>query len=216
VPNVIRVTLHYTISADVNAVNRFFFKYAGAPPLSPAMETFAVSVANLYSVNLQEYSHPNVTLHLTEAVDLSSPTGGYGSSSAIHQGARAGGALPAGTCLLQHMTIGRRYRGGKPRIYWPFGSDTDLQDSQRWTNAFLTIMGTQLPTFFGQVIANPPPGNTLQQQCNVSYYSGFHTHEGSTGRVSNISDVRPVPLVDLVTGFSVDPRVGSQRRRSRP
>lgn len=216
VPNVLRVVLRYKSSNDLDVINRVFFRYTGGAPGNAAMTTFAGSVAAQWASHLAALANTNISLIQTEAVDLTSASGALGVDNTVHAGTRAGEVMPAGTAVLINGDIQRRYRGGKPRTYFPGGVPNDLIDGQNWTAAFLASMTAGWGGFISGVAAAPPAGTTIPAQCFVSYYHGFTVFTGSTGRARNVSTPRPTPIVDDGLNFSVNGRVASQRRRNRP
>jgi hypothetical protein len=113
------------------------------------------------------------------------------------------------------MAQGRRYRGGKPRGYWPLGTATDLQTRQTWTSDFTSAAVTILQNIYSQNNDQSADGCTITNQVNVSYYGPPNRIiTGSTGRVRTVSTVRAVPIVDSVTAVSINDRLASQRRRN--
>jgi hypothetical protein len=147
---------------------------------------------------------------------LTNDSAGFGINTATRAGTRAGGQLGGGTAALLDFHIQRRYRGGKPRQYLPAGVTTDLANAQQWSTTFTGNLATAWNAWINQLVAAPPAGTSLLNVVNVSYYKGFTTHTGPTGRVSNISTVRPAVIIDDVSSMTVDPRIASQRRRNRP
>jgi hypothetical protein len=104
--------------------------------------------------------------------------------------------------MIFNMHISRRYRGGKPRVYFPLGSATDMADPQHWTAAFLTSAGNAFNAVNNALQAFTSPTINTPALANVSYYSG--------------GSLRSAPVVDLVSTTSANSIPGSQRRRIRP
>lgn len=213
VQNVIRVVLKYTYGIDVDVINRYYVKYGGTTPDNTALTTFANNISTAWGANLGPMCTTPVTLTSVTCTDLTSPTAAQGISSTTHAGTRVGGVLSASTCGMIDFHIQRRYRGGKPRIYLPVGSGTDLNNAQTWSTTFQTALFSAWNAFLSG--GTPPAGMTLAGQCNVSYYKGFEVKTGSTGRAFNKALPRDVPVVDLITSAAVDPRLATQRRRIR-
>jgi hypothetical protein len=217
VPKVLRLILTYHISNDLSAVNRFHWGYSGNAPLNTDCTTFAGLVATAWASYMGPVTHSSVSLVGTEITDLSTPSGGTGSNAGVHAGTHTGTALPAGTCALVNYTIQRRYRGGKPRSYLPAGSSSDVGDGQKWSTAGRSAIENGWLSFLLQAESTPPAGSGALRRVSVSYYSGFKTHEGSTGRMTNIPLLRTTgPVIDDILTTSVDAEFASQRRRERP
>jgi hypothetical protein len=125
-----------------------------------------------------------------------------------------GASLTANDCVLRDLLIARRYRGGKPRQYWPFGVITDLQTAQVWLNAFVTACTTGFTNHTAGMTGLTWPGGQLQTEVNVSYYQGFKVVTSpTTGRARNVPTPRSTPLIDAATGSRINQRIATQRRR---
>lgn len=213
VPQVIRLDFEWIRGADGFAKDRFFVQYAGTAPTAAQLDTFCASIVALCTTNMTGLYDVETSLQTITATDLTSPTGAVGTATSGIVGTRAGGVLIASAAFLTSLEISRRYRGGHPRIYWPWGTQGDLTDEQDWTTALMD----QVTTDFGAIIAGIKlltwTGATIANIVNVSFYEGFHTFTGPTGRVRNIPTVRVAPIVDIVTGFIARKGVASIRKR---
>jgi hypothetical protein len=216
VPNVIKHRLHFDVGTDANAVVILHSQYLGAPPTSAQMNTFCTSLNSLTSAEWPIYQDAS-TLYLgNDAVDLTSPTSGSGSAGASVAGTRAGSLLGAGVAVLTHYPIARRYRGGKPRSYIPWGTADDLTNRNTWGSSAVTDFHTGWSAILSAIAAAYPIGGaTFETMVSVSYYGPPNrTVTGSTGRVRTLSTTRATPLIDPWSSFSVIAKVGSQRRRN--
>jgi hypothetical protein len=150
-----------------------------------------------------------------QSVDLTSPTGAVDTIAPTIVGTRAGGILPAEVAFVLSYEIARRYRGGHPRGYWPFGSDTDLFNPRVWQGTFPGVVVTAMNLFFGDVATAGAVFGTTYTHVNVSYYNGFLVVINPlTGRARNVSQLRGGgPLVDGVTSIVGRTTPGAQRRR---
>lgn len=215
VPGVLSVEYHFEISEDSNALVRTYYAYSGPVPTATDLLAIVVGVRGTiaaYFVNAMDGD-----TRFTEIVcrDLSGPLGAAVAAGGTDVGSRAGGPLGAGTAVLVNYKIGRHYRGGKPRSYFPFGADTDLDDRQTWTSGFLSFMGTTISDVQAAWFGATSGGTTVGLQVAVSYYSGFTPVTNViTGRTRDVARVRTGPiLVDTITGQSINPFIASQRRR---
>lgn len=161
-------------------------------------------------------AHPNVTLTEVLAQDLSSDTGAVGTATVSLTGDRSGGPLPAEVVSLINFVVARRYRGGKPRIYLPYGTDSDILDPQHWEAAFVTALTTAWGSFITDSFAAVWTGGGPLEQVVVSYYLG--STGDLTGTMPYIRGhtkptLRAAPVNYPITGFSVNPVPASQRRR---
>lgn len=180
------------------------------------MNTLAAGVAGAWNSDLAGLAPSNV--HLVEVVttDLTSPSAARGVWTGSHAGTRAGTAMTVNDCALLNFEISRRYRGGKPRTYNPWGVQGDLFSVQQWGSAFITAAENDWATFVTALEGFTFGSTTLAQQVNVSYYKGFLSVQNPvTLRWRNIPTLRTTPDVDNITTAVLSPFVGSQRRRVR-
>ena len=215
VPATVRFEIDFSVGADAAALCRFYWGYTGAAPAAADCAAFASLLQSGGATDLHPVMHPDTSVIEIRCLDLSSSTGAEGVNTTAIVGTEAGGPLPAGAAVLQNHLIGRRFRGGKPRNYWPFGTDTDLLTRQEWTTAALTAFESALTSWQGLLIAFASGGTTLEEPVNVSYYGPPNRIiTGSTGRVRTVSTTRAAPVVDVITASSINPHVSSQRRRN--
>ncbi|MBA0087123.1 MAG: hypothetical protein HRJ53_19235 [Acidobacteria bacterium Pan2503] len=122
--------------------------------------------------------------------------------------------MTANDCALVNLHIARRYRGGKPRQYWPFGVITDLNNTKNWNTSFQTAVNNAMIALNSAAIAMAWTGGNIAAPVNVSYYHGFTVVTNPiTGRARNVPKLKATPDVDTITGQSCNQRVATQRRR---
>jgi hypothetical protein len=205
--------LKYTIGEDANALVRFFMKYTGGPPSNADCAALAASIIASWGAHLIGFHTTDRMLDSVSVTDLTSSTAGEATTAAGTAGTEGGGKLPADVCLLEQLEVGRRFRGGHPRKYWPMGSDTNLADAQKWDATWLGTVLVALDAFYAAFAGSTFGSTTLVGGVNVSYYSGFTVHTGTTGRARNISTVRLAPVLDTVLARNVAQGIASQRKR---
>lgn len=200
---------------DTNVISRFFLRYGGSAPTSAQLATFASTLNTAWSTNLKPLCQAQAALRRHDIEDLSSSTAAIGSAASLQGGTRTGTQLPGSTALVAAYQIARRYRGGHPRGYWPFGAEADLNSPQDWTAAFLTACTTGLNAYFAAAIAGGWTGAGTIDHVNVSYYNGFTVVTNPiTGRARNVPKLRTTPVVDTVTNVVARNILGTQRRRA--
>lgn len=195
--------------------SRLFFNYSSASPTAAQMTAIAAQWQGLLNSDLGALLSNNITQNQVVATDLGTSTGLVGISGTPHIGSRTGAGNPVQVCALIDYKIARRYRGGKPRGYWPYGISSDVVTENTWSASFQSTLNTQ----FGAAIASMTGSSTgvnITQHVNVSYYSGFTTYTGSGGRPKTRATLRATPLVDPVVTHDVNPFLGTQRRRVVP
>lgn len=215
VPKTLRVTLRFeSTDADQDIISRFFINYSATAPTDSDLVTFCTAVSGAAALDLVPL-FPEV-LSLTEVIaeDLTSSTSAVGSYSETVGGTRSGAPLSAGAAAVMQYRIPRRYRGGHPRGYWPFGTAADITTQDAWGSVFLAAYLTNWESFITAVQASGWAGAGALAQVNVSYFEGFTNHTYPSGRVRAIPTPRVTPLVDFVTDYFANPKVASQRRRN--
>lgn len=216
VPQVLRHDMEFHVGTDLTNACRFFMSYSGQAPSSATLSTYTNALAAVMGTQFAPLMIAANTFNALVVTDLTSPSAATASHAVGTAGTRAGGELSAGTCALLNWSINRRYRGGKPRMYLPFGSATDLTNPQTWTGAFTSAVHAAITAVTNSAVANPPAGSSITNVVSVSYYSGFASYQNPvTKRWHNVNTPRTTPLQDVVTGSSVNAIPASQRRRLR-
>jgi hypothetical protein len=216
VPGVIRYQFTHTFSSDVDVMCHLFFSYTGTPPSATDLADGGSAAATNWNTYLAPYAHPDVTLTEVTLTDLTSPTSAQGSDVVSHAGTASGSQLAAATCLLVNYKIDRRYRGGKPRTYWPLGTSANVATAQTWGTGFTATMATQMDSFISAILATSFPTITLENHVSVGYYGPPNRYVGvAPGRIKTYSTVKAGPISpDIIVSLGINPKFGSQRRRN--
>lgn len=215
VPHTLKVQLVYSDSSDQTVYNVMYFDYSGTAPGEADTVTLASTIFSAAG-EFDTLMTANTEVTGVIVTDLSSPSAAQGEHNGIIAGTRTGGSLSGGTAVVIGYNIARRYRGGKPRNYFPFLASADLQTRQLWTTAAVGNVHDQFSSFIGAVIGAQAGSTTISAHVNVSYYQGSRVVTSpTTGRARNVPILRAAPQVDTIQGFTVRPIPGSQRRRNR-
>jgi hypothetical protein len=214
VPNVIRVDIEWTVGTDAAAMDRIFIAYSGGPPTSANCVTLAGLLYIIFAAELAIYTNANNALTGVRVTDLASSTGGQGEHLQTTVGSIGPDDLGANSTALASMRIGRRYRGGKPRSYFPLGGASVMQTPQTWTSAFQVNVQAALNAIIADIAVTTAGTTVLTHLVNVSYYHGFTVVTNPiTGRARNVPTLRPAPIVDPVLSWVMELKLASQRRR---
>lgn len=214
VPNVLRTDLYWSDQADANVSTVSYWRYSGSPPNASDAANLATAWCNAVIACNGLWSH-NVVLTGAKATDLSSSSGGVGTVTVAEIGGLESADLAGGTALVSGYLINRRYRGGKPRNYWPWGTTASLGSRQAWSSDFISACASDLATAISTFIGTTEGATTIAAHANVSYYSGFTVVTSpTTGRSRNVPKLRTSPVVDDIVGRTILGRPGSQRRRN--
>jgi hypothetical protein len=214
VPNALRVRLTWTTGGGPPINCNFFVSYTGGTPTSTDLNAYASDVIAAAASYLATEWTTDLALTKVEVFDLSSSSGALGEASASVSGSRTAGGMSNATCVVAHYLINRRYRGGKPRNYWPFGDAGEYASRVAWTPAFVAACQSALGSFFAAVVGKTHGSTSINNHINISYYQGFTTvTDPLTHRSRDVPTKRSVPLVDGVVGITVSSVPGTQRRR---
>lgn len=202
IPNVVKVQLHYQVGADTTAMTVHHFRYSGGPPNSSDCLQLASEI-NTAANPLAAFLDTSSSLSGCTVTDLSTNLGGQNTQTRTLLGTETGGLLSAGTAYLLNLQIARRYRGGKPRNYFPFGTTTNINGRTQWVGVWHDSVQSALQTFFAQCLGLVGGATTLTAHVSV----GYHDKTAPGG-------ILPTPHVDTITGYKGSLHIASQRRRN--
>jgi hypothetical protein len=216
VAGVCKLLCFQRVGADAGISSHLYYQ-TFAPPTQAQAQSAADAAHASYVTHLVPLLNFNHSLDSVTFTDLSTDTGPVGTNSTAVQGTRAQGEVPANAVALMNIHVVRRYRGGKPRVYWPFGSETDIATPQTWSAAFVDACYNGMYAFNNEVISNLRTWAPSATICSVSYFEGGEWKPDHLGNYHRVPTPRPVPLVDTVTGvLTFNQTIGSQRSRLRP
>lgn len=192
---------------------RFYLSYSGSAPSGANCTTLAGDIEAAWAAHLLSLQSTQYALEEVDVLDIASNSGQSGQWTGNSDGSRSGSGLPVQVCTVVEYGIGRRYRGGKPRGYFPFGTETDLNTQAAWQTSFITAVNTGVAAFFAAIEGLSVGSMGTLAHVNLSYYSGFTNHTNPSGRSRAVPTYRAAALLDSITGYSAKTRLGSQKRR---
>ena len=216
VPNTLKIAFRYSTTGLLEAGNRIYYTYSGGPPTVGNLNTMATDISTAWGTNMAGMMSSDYHLIGITITDLTSSTAAEGSWSGSIVGANSGHPPGIDAAMLQNFTIARRYRGGKPRTYWPWGVAGNVNsDDVTWTSAILTTAQGAWNGFNTALLGLTGVGCTLTAHVNVSYYKGFASVQNPvTKRWANIPTPVTGPITpDTITGNSFRAEISVQRRR---
>lgn len=207
VPNVCKVIVS-SIRSDANVENIFHIGYSGTAPSAAQLATYLTSdfvpaTETLYNAE----GSTDLTGDTVEMIDLSSSTGATQSEGLTVSGVRTGDFAPASAAVVVSWAIDRRYRGGHPRTYFPFGTagTYEASSSKLWDTGFIDAIGTAIGVWVAAITGVTVGATVFEDLVNVSYVD------------KNLNPTPPyrrtTPIVDTIVGSVVKQRICSQRRR---
>lgn len=209
----VRVRLDYTNTDGFLAGSRFYLSYDGSAPSGANCATLASDIAAAWETHLSTSINAEWTLTEIDVLDIATLYGLSGQWTGSNAGAGSGAGVPAQCAINVEYNIARRYRGGKPRMFLPGGSASQLEDAGHWLGSFVTDINTVFAAFMAEIAGLSIGSMGTLAHVNLSYYYGFTNHPNSSGRERAIPTYRAAALVDTISGYSCKARLGSQRRR---
>lgn len=207
VPNVVKAVIS-TLRSDANVENILHIAYTGSAPSADDLGTFLSSaftgaVETLYNAE----GSTDLTGVSIELTDLASDTGASVTAPLTVTGVRTGDFAPSSAAVVTSWVINRRYRGGHPRTYWPFGTaGTYASGSAKlWDPGFITNVDDDVGDFISAWVGTVAGATTFTELCNVSYV------DKNTNPVPPYR--RTTPVVDAITDHHAKQRICTQRRR---
>ena len=191
--------MKFTTAVGATAYTHQYWHTTTSSVTAAQSTALATLIRTAWTTNFQAQQHVNWSLVSTTVMDLGPTPDLPGVDAVAVAGTLAGTPITAETCMLITMQIGRRYRGGHPRMYLPLGGAASILDQTHWTTTFQSTIQTKWAAFYNAVIAGGAGTPTLDYQANVSYYSG--------------KVLRTTPVIDKVLGWTIQQVPGSQRRR---
>lgn len=216
VTNCIRADIHHSVGNDVTALVRQHYRYSGGPPNASDLNTAAGTFRSSWNTNLKAFAGSYVSLTGVVLTDINSSTGAQGIDTTAVVGTRAGSELSNATSVLVNYGISRRYRGGKPRQYYPYFTASDMSAGGVWNSTNAAALQTALEAWLTAIEAISLGTLSGLVLVNVSYYSGFTVVTSpTTGRARNVPKLRSGgPVVDVINNINVNLKPGTQRRRN--
>lgn len=207
VPGVCKMIIS-TIRSDATVENIMHIGYSGLAPSATDLNTFINShlLAPTETMFNAEGS-TDLTGASLELIDLSSDTGASWSQALTIAGTRTGDFAPSSAAVVASWEIARRYRGGHPRSYFPWGTAGTYESgsAKLWDTSFIADCLTKIEDWEAAWQPTTVGATVFEQLVNVSYYDRNLFPDPPYRRTT--------PLVDPITSVVVKQRICSQRRR---
>jgi len=216
VPGVLKYRFMHHVGTDTNVGSHLYFRTVTSPTQAQ-IQSAADAAHNAWVTNFAPLCSTSNGLNQVIVMDLSSPSSPLGVNTTAAAGTLGGLPNPASTCCLLNIPVPRRYRGGKPRVYWPLGSGAELASPQAWVGTFVTSLNSAWVALGTAITSNLTTWAPSAGLVSVSYYLGGEWKPDQNGNYHRVPTPRATPLVDVVVGtaaFSATP--STQRRRLRP
>jgi hypothetical protein len=210
----VRCRLGYTNQTTLKAGSRFYIAYAGSAPDSSHCGSLATQIAASWLSNIAPLVNPNFVLTEVDVIDIASVSGSSGQWIGSNAGTRAGTPESAQECMNVEFGIADRYRGGKPRMFFPPGVNGDRSSDALWTTGYVSAWTTGVTAFFGGITGFSLSPVSPFTHIILSYYHGFTNVTNTSGRMRAAPTYRsPNAIHHGVTGYFPKQEIGSQRKR---
>lgn len=185
-------------------VNVLHARFTGSSPSLAELTTLAGSISSFWNTSVASTQHTSCQLTTVEVMDISSRTGNIATDNTARTGTGGSTSLcPVNVACCVSWKIGRRYRGGHPRIYVPASTISQVSNGSTWIPGYVTAVQTAWRAMRTSI--NAAAGtNAPYTLVNVSYYQANQGYP---------NDVRPIPVTDVIADAVVHNRVDSMRRR---
>jgi len=186
---------------DAKWINIWYVHYSGTAPSASNIDAYLTAQATALGANYTAEMSVDNEVTGWEMTDLTSATSARGAITFSAFGARTGDFTPASSALVLSCEISRRYRGGHPRKYLPFGTAGTYASGSttQWDSSFLADVQTKMEAFVAGLVGVTEGGTTWDDVVNVSYRTG--------------GAVRATAVVDPITSVLARSRICTQRRR---
>lgn len=187
---------------DAKWINVWYVHYSGAAPSAGDIGNYLVALETP-GIPVQYNAQMSVDNEVTgiECIDLTSPTSASNSIAISYFGSRSGDFTPASVAMVASLEVNRRYRGGHPRKYLPWGTAGTYATGStiNWDPAFVAACQVTIGIIIGMFTGITEGATTWDQVVNVSYH--------------NAGAPRVTAVVDPVVSAIIRPRICTQRRR---
>jgi hypothetical protein len=208
------VQFGYSLGDVKNIINTIFLAYTGTS-LGTDVSTITANFVNSWSGRLAAQVSHDLTLETVTTTDLISSTGVTDTANPVITGDVVAPSVTAGAAMVISFKVGRRYRGGHPRIYLPGAQQNQVQSDNTWSLAYIGAMHTAWTGMVSDVTTATYTTAGSLSQINISYFQGFTEVLYPSGRYHTIPKLRPDgPHKDPILSTVINPKVASQRRRN--
>jgi hypothetical protein len=192
---------------------RFYLSYSGSAPTGANCTTLASDISTAWATNFNGLVPDDIALNEIDVLDIATDSGLSGQWNGSAQGTRGAAGPPYQVAMNVEYGIARRYRGGKPRSYFPFGVAGDYATDSTWSSSLVTAVNSGVTAFYAAIAALSIGAMGTLAHVNLSYYKGFTNVTNPSGRERAVPTYRSSALLDTVTGYSAKTVMGSQKRR---
>jgi hypothetical protein len=204
----------WTDAAGHYVGTRFYLSYSGSAPSGANCVTLAGDIEAQWAAHLAAETSVNYSLKEVDVLDIATDSGLSGQWTGTSAGSISDFPVAYQVAFNVEYNVAIRYRGGKPRGYWPFGTVSDLATYATWDSARISSVNTAIAAFFTAIEALSIGSMGTLAHVMLSYYDGYTTRTTGGGQTT----FKPKYRTDFayhyaVTGYSAKAELSSQKRR---
>lgn len=206
VPGVLKVVIDGTVKGEPwVGISHWRFVTSSGPLTGDNVNHMMAHFVDSLRDNWVSVLADDVTVSGVTGTDLTTTTSAIGTAAASLTGGGPAPAISPEACILERKLIGRRYRGGHPRTYWPgpYSSLTVGGNNRQILDTPHTGLNEDINSYYGDI----PPAITTDSDTNCTSFHEVCVHYVMGG--VHLS----TPLVDDILGQSIDIMLATQRRR---
>jgi hypothetical protein len=214
VPGVMRITFAGLFSSGSDwstALDFAWSRTGGGAPTGGEVNGVAQDSYEAWTANMSGNLPSDSSIEQCTATPLDSeayPVGVWTQSTA---GTIPDFTTPAGLCVVVSKTVVNRWRGGRPKNYFPGAPASWLQDPSNWHTDNLATYMTGVKNMMDAMSSIETGSLALGTPVAISYVETVIDPGPPPTATHGV--VRVPPLVMVVTDLNGRQRVGSQRRR---
>ena len=146
--------------------------------------------------------------------DVTTTAGHIGTWVGSDAGTNASPQPTSASCMQVNYIISQHYRGGKPKGFWPMGTEADQASGTNWGATSISNSVTAFKAFVTAMLALTSSGITLPNHVAVSFFSGSTPNTDlSKWAPRNMPAQRGTSVQYTVSDYTIATIIASQRRR---
>lgn len=179
--------------------------FSGTAPDSTALTTLATSISTSWQNSIAVCVAAHVKLTGVQVTDLTTDTSSQGFATVNIPGTHTETVdAPSSACWVQSLKINERYRGGHPRIYWPYTDASALAGQSTFNDTIFALLDTAATGWISDI------NNLLLNGVKLQHGAArYFTHDP----VTKVRMYRSDPHIAPTVSTSVHKRLDTQRRR---
>lgn len=213
IAGVLKVEQTYQFAGGAQMANILHYSYVHSGGGLPS-QSDVDGLAGSYATEWEAVMMPKVNGDITYTGTKITPLDNSGTNVGFHTSSAAGGktgqTVPASAAVIASYGIGTRWRGGRPKTYYPAMGGQQLDTPSAWHQSDIDDYLAGLDTVSAYVDGLTVGSTAIGQQGCVSY-----VWTTDVDGVPTPGEIRDPPVFFPFTSLTLRLDIGSQRRRIR-